>query len=203
MLATDPHAWRLDRAAQLAAVSDALADGAPKARSMRDRFGDIGPREIALGLGLSIESSDEDPLVGSLWRFAEYRSRRPGIVLYERGLAALESALRGALARRVLGSAMPRDVFIAHELYHHLEAHGSGLPIARRHQATLFRLGSWHWRTGVAALAEIAAGAFAKSLLDLPCHPRVLDLIALGALCDPGSPHAIGAETAAKRYMAR
>lgn len=38
MLAADPHAWRLDRAAQLAAVSDALADGAATARNLQARF---------------------------------------------------------------------------------------------------------------------------------------------------------------------
>jgi hypothetical protein len=42
----------------------------------------------------------------------------------------------------------------------------------------LFRIGNWRWRTGVAALAEIAAGAFAQSLLDLPCHPHVLNFVA-------------------------
>ena len=81
-------------------------------------------------------------------------------------------------AARLLGQATTQDVFIAHELYHHIEATRSDTPIARRHQATLFRIGSWQWRTGIATLAEIAAGAFAQSLLDLPCHPKVLDYVA-------------------------
>ena len=55
-------------------------------------------------------------------------------------------------------------------------------PIAQRYRPSLFRLGRWHWRTGIAALSEIAAGAFAQALLELPCHPRVLDLIARDAL---------------------
>jgi len=82
----------------------------------------------------------------------------------------------------LLGRATPRDVFIAHELYHHAEAVRTKTPIAQRYRPTLFRIGNWHWRTGIAALAEIAAGAFAQSLLDLPCHPRVLDLVAVEAL---------------------
>jgi hypothetical protein len=182
MLEADPHAWRLDQAARFAAVSDALADGATAAGNLRDRFAGSDPREIALKLGLTVEVIDDDPLVGSLWRFAEYQPRPPGIRLYDRALAALGHAVSGSLAKRMLGSATLQDVFIAHEVYHHLEAIGTGVPIARRHQATLFRIGSWHWRTGVAALAEIAAGAFAQSLLDLPCHPRVLDLVALGSI---------------------
>jgi hypothetical protein len=179
MLEADPHAWHLDQAAQLAAVSDALADGATTAGRLRDRFTSIDPREIALQLGLTVEVTDDDPLVGSLWRFAEYQPRPPVIRLYDRGLAALDYAVSGFLAKRLLGSATPQDLFIAHELYHHAEAVGPGVPITRRHQATLFRIGSWHWRSGIAALAEIAAGAFAQFLLDLPYHPRVLDFVAL------------------------
>jgi hypothetical protein len=52
------------------------------------------------------------------------------------------------------------------------------MPIARRHQATLLRIGTWRWRTGIATLGEIAAGSFAQALLDLPCHPKVLDYVA-------------------------
>jgi hypothetical protein len=179
MLAADPHAWRLDHAARTSAVSDALADGATIAASLRDQFGSADPSEIALRLGLTVETTDDDPLVGCLWRFAEYQPRPPGIKLYDRGIAAIDCALSGPLAGRLLGSATPQDVFIAHELYHHAEAIRPGPSISRRHQATLFRIGNWHWRTGIAALAEIAAGAFAQSLLNLPSHPRVLDFVAL------------------------
>jgi len=137
------------------------------------------PEEIARALGIAVETSNDDPMVASIWRFAEYQPRPPRIVLYKRGFARLEQALAGNLAARLLGGVSPRDVFVAHELYHHVEVIRPGLSIAQRHQATLFRIGNWRWRTGIAALSEIAAGAFAQSLLDLPSHPRVLDLIAL------------------------
>ena len=182
MLEADPHAWRLDRPTQLAAVSDALADGIAAARNLRTRFPDLSPKQIAGELGLPVETTDSDPMVGSIWRFAEYRPRPPRIVLYSRGLGPLERSLTGARTAQLLGQATPRDVFIAHELYHHIEAVRPDMPIARRYQPILFRIGSWHWRTGIAALAEIAAGAFAQSLLDLPCHPKVLDFVAVDAI---------------------
>jgi hypothetical protein len=180
MLRADPHGWRLDRAAQLAAVSDALADGALTAWDLRKRFPTLTPQEVAHELRVPIETTDDDPMIGSIWRFAEYRPRPPRIMLYDRGIAPLKRTL--ASSERLLGRATPRDVFVAHELYHHAEAIRSEVPIARRYQATLFRIGNWRWRTGVAALAEIAAGAFAQSLLDLPRHPCVLNLIALDAI---------------------
>lgn len=178
MLEADPHSWRLDRATQLAAVNEALADGAAAARALRGRFPDCSPQAITDALEVPIETIDDDPMVGTLWRFAEYRQRPARIVLYARGLALLDRVVAGDHAARLLGQATPRDVFIAHELFHHLEAIRTVKPIAQRYRPTLFRLGRWHWRTGIAALSEIAAGAFAQALLDLPCHPRVLDLVA-------------------------
>jgi hypothetical protein len=182
MLATDPHAGRLDQATQRAAVDDALADGAVAAEAMRQRFPGLAPQQIAHALGVPIEAVDDDPTTGSLWRFAEYRQRPVGILLYSRGIAPLERAIVGDVAVQLLGRATLPEVFVAHELFHHLEAIRSEPPIARRYQPTLFRIGNWHWRTGIAALAEIAAGAFAQTLLDLPRHPKVLDLIALDAV---------------------
>jgi hypothetical protein len=178
MLKADLHAARLDDRAQAAAVSDALADGKATAKDIRLRFPGFSPREIARAFGVPAEAIDDDPMVGSIWRFAEYRPRPPRILLYTRGLAPLAQALADGLAAPLLGDATTEEVFIAHELYHHLEAVRPEMPIARRHQATLLRIGKWRWRTGIAMLSEIAAGAFAQALLELPCHPKVLDYVA-------------------------
>jgi hypothetical protein len=182
MLENDPHASRLDHATKLATVSDALAEGAAAASALRARFPDLAPREIAAGLRVPVETIDDDPAVGTLWRFAEYRERPARIVLYRRGLAPLDPVVGGGLATRLLGQATAQEVFVAHELFHHIEATRSDIPISRRYRPSLFRIGRWHWRTGLAALSEIAAGSFAQSLLDLPCHPHVLDLVTLDAV---------------------
>ena len=175
MLKADLHAARLDERAQAAAVADALADGEATAKDIRLRFPGFSPREIARAFGILVAADDDDPLVGSIWRFAEYRPRPPRILLYTRGLAPLGPALADGLAQRLLGDATTEDVFIAHELYHHLEVTRPEVPVARRHQATLLKVGKWRWRTGIAMLSEIAAGAFAQALLELPCHPKTLD----------------------------
>jgi len=195
-LEADPYAGRLDPATRSAAVSAALADGAATARALRQRFA-CSPLEIADALGVPVETIDDDPLVGRLWRFAEYRERPARIKLYRRGLAPLDRMVIGPLAEQLLGRATPRDVFIAHELFHHLEATRPDTPIAQRFRPTLFRIGGWRWRTGIAALSEIAAGAFAQVLLDLPCHPRVLDLIARDAVAPNAAAPRIAAHFAA------
>ncbi len=164
-----------------AAVADALTDGMDAAKSLRSRFAERSPEQIARALGLPVETTDSDPMVGSIWRFAEYRPRPPRIVVYSHSMRLLERVTSARVAS-LLGEATPHDVFIAHELYHHIEANRPEAPIARRYQATLFRIGNRHWRTGIAVLGEIAAGAFAHSLLDLPCHPEVLDFLAVDAI---------------------
>jgi hypothetical protein len=183
MLKSDLHAARLDDRTQRAAVSDALADGVATAKNFRQRFPGLSSHEIARELRIPVEATDDDPMVGSIWRYAEYRPRPPRIVLYTRGLAPLEQALAGSLATRLLGEATIRDVFVAHELYHHAEAIRSEVPIARRYQSTLLQIGKWRWRTGIATLAEIAAGAFSQTLIDLPCHPKVLDYVTHQVMC--------------------
>ena len=201
MLEADAHARRLDGATQLAAVRDALADGAATAEALRARFPNLAPHEIANRLNVPVAETEDDPLVGPLWRFAEYQGRPARILLYSRGLAPLDGVIAGRPAVQLLGPATPREVFIAHELFHHIEATRSDTPIARRYQPTLFRIGGWHWRTGIAALAEIAAGAFAQSLLDLPCHPKVLDLLALEAVAPNATAARIAARIAATEQM--
>src|SRR5262245_15571964 len=87
MLKTDLYASRLDERTQLAAVSDALADGAATAKDLRRRFPGLPPQQVADELQVPIVTTDDDPLVGTIWRYAEYRPRPPQIVLYTRGLA--------------------------------------------------------------------------------------------------------------------
>src|SRR5215475_6670356 len=81
MLKSDLHAGRLDDRTQIAAVSDALADGAGAANDLRKRFAGLTPHEIAGKLQVPIDTTDDDPLVGSIWRFAEYRAPPPRILL--------------------------------------------------------------------------------------------------------------------------
>src|ERR1700754_4498383 len=93
VLKSDVHAARLDDGAQRAAVVDALADGAAAASDLRKRFPTLSPRQIAGELQVSVKVTDDDPIVGSIWRFAEYRPRPPQILLYARGLAPVEHAV--------------------------------------------------------------------------------------------------------------
>ena len=88
MLEADVHAWRLDRATQLAAVRDALADGCRAAETLRARF----PISRRMKLPPSLTCRWRRPMAirwsdrsGGL---PNTRRGRPRILLYSRGLRA-------------------------------------------------------------------------------------------------------------------
>ena len=66
-------------------------------------------------------------------------------------------------------------VFLAHELYHHLARSAPRPPFSRAYRVTLLQLGRWRWTSRIASLEEIAAGAFAQSLLGMKFHPRLIE----------------------------
>jgi hypothetical protein len=172
-LADDRVGRRLgpDRAAT--AVRAAVTVGAEAARRYR-AAGWSDPRRLAVKLGVGVTWSDESPVLGALLRIAEYEPRPALIRLFAEPIAEIRAAER----------ALPvADVYLAHELFHHLEATALG-PASDLARVTLARLGRWRWESGVAALSEVAAHAFAQTLLELPVFPGRLDGLARG---DSGS----------------
>ena len=71
------------------------------------------------------------------------------------------------------------SVFLAHELFHHVEAKSNEPPLARHHAVTRLRVATWRLRAPVLTLSEIAAGACAQAMLSLPYHPAILDFVGL------------------------
>ena len=59
---------------------------------------------------------------GSVFQFAEYRSRPAGITIYRAAMALLRTAIHRDALAPVLGLDDPEPVYLAHELYHHLDA---------------------------------------------------------------------------------
>jgi hypothetical protein len=124
---------------------------------------------------------------------ADYAARpAPSITLYSDGIAVIEAAAAEPDTAYLLGASNPREILIAHELYHHIETVRPECQVSRRWKVTLIRLGRWRWRSGFPVLSEIAAGAFAQTLLRLPAHPHLLDLAVVKAVtgrasAEPGS----------------
>ncbi|HYJ18330.1 MAG TPA: hypothetical protein VEW72_04075 [Burkholderiales bacterium] len=174
LLRSDPQYFRIEPERRASVVEAALEDGRFLASEVRSNLGS-DPASIAACCGVPVTDSEGEAGFGSIVVFAEYATRPPSITLYGPAIRRLDARLAAESADR-FGIAGTRDIFLAHELYHHFDCTRSE-PLGRRHRVKIFSLGSWTWTSGLTSLAEIAAGAFAQELLGLGFHPKILDTL--------------------------
>jgi|GEM_PF-875362 len=173
LLSLDPQAFRLDGGQARAAIAAATTDG----RRLADAYpAGADPRDIARSLGIAIEYPSGANKFGSVFQFADYTGRPPTIRIYMQAMELLRAAIaRGGLRDRF---ADPVDLYIGHELYHHLDSRRAD-PVGRAVRVTTFVLGPLRLTSGLVSLSEIGACAFAAALTRSEGHPRLLDLLAL------------------------
>lgn len=203
LLAADRMGRRLPPDGRAAVVRAALAHGREAARRCRVDHGTADPLGIAARLPLRVEWCADPPALGAMVRIAEYQRRPATIRLYAESIEAILAADR----------AWPvAAIYVAHELFHHLES-TTGQRASDFARVALVSIGPWRWTSGISALSEIAAHAFAEGLLDLPFFPGVLDRRALPAsACVTGGrdgrdsrdeAHAAGSELSGARWRLR
>ena len=174
LLADDAMFRRVAPAARSALVDAALSEGRECAESVRFQWG-TDPWTIARRLGVPVVESDADAGFGSVVVFAEYAEKPPTITLYRVAIDWANQQLAAPRQRRMLNLEDCTPVFLAHELYHHLARRAPTPPFTRAYRVTLLRFGRWRWTSRIASLEEVAAGAFAQSLLRMNFHPRLIE----------------------------
>ena len=179
-LREDPQYWRIAPRRRSLLVRAALEDGRGMAQRIRQRFGSHPPA-IAAQCRVALVRSRDDAGYGSVIVYADYTARPPCVTLYVPAILRLDALI--AQRTDVLGSGIESTlpIFLAHELYHHFDATRAGPPLSRQHAVRIFRVGNWIWTSGLASLAEIAAGSFAQHLLGLSFHPKLLERYLLEA----------------------
>jgi hypothetical protein len=178
LLADDAMFRRVAPAARSALLEAALSEGRACAGSVSLDLG-TDPWTIARHLGVVVVESDADANFGSVVVFAEYTHRPSRITLFRAAIEQTNRYLAAARRRGILDLEDCRPVFLAHELYHHLARSALQPPFSRTYRMTLLRFGRWRWTSRLASLEEIAAGAFAQTLLGLTFHPRLIESILL------------------------
>lgn len=178
LLRADPQFARLSNTEAENAIALAVADGRNRAAAWRDAS---GPGAIALALGVPVVVAGGGNRFGAVFQLAEYRSRPPGITLYAAAMDLLRDVILRERLTPLLGLDDPAPVYLAHELYHHLDS-AAPVSIARAVQVTTIAVGPLRVRSGLVSLQEIGAASFAAALTGIRRHPRLLDALARRAL---------------------
>lgn len=115
---------------------------------------------IAQASGLTCVFKDVDYVVGKQRYFSDYLSGKNEINLYEKSIALWAKQNQMTQAQAV-------NVILSHEFFHFLEWNRLGLT-SRSYQVPMLILGPWRLgKTGIRALSEIGAHAFARTYYEL------------------------------------
>ncbi len=174
-LSSDVQFHRIPEALRGEWVEVALEDGRCLAKRACQQCSN-DPFVVAAGCNVPIIESHTEAGFGSTVIYAEYAVSPPSITLYTPAISRLD-ALIAKPSRFDWGIERTTPVFLAHELYHHFDCMRGKEALIRRHRVSILKLGRWTWTAGLSTLPEIAAGAFARQLLGLAFHPKLLDVL--------------------------
>ncbi len=172
----EPLNGRLNERRRHEFMALAQACGTEWARRLSTEFRTSVPARIAEGLGVSVEyrrmPHGQDRVL-----FAEF-VEPDGIYLYEDALGRAQELLSQPEVREAVGPKLrTRSLLIGHEVFHAVELRHQDEMWTETFRIDTLGLGPFHNRSCLVVLSEIAAMAFARTLLDLPYSSYVMDIL--------------------------
>lgn len=140
-----------------------------------------GIRELCRNNGLHYEITEASGKFHNVSFRAQidFAKKPPEIILYASSLKGMQTVCKDVLGE-LSGTAetdldLLVDIHLAHEFYHWLEYRDKVFTNEKLETIEVFKLGPFTKKSSVVQCCEIAAHAFCKELLDLPCLPNLLD----------------------------
>lgn len=160
-LSYDPCYRKIPEECRRIIVEQAWNRGMEAARAVFRRFD--GTYDFALickNSGLKLNIKDTDYVVGETRYFSDYISGKKTINIYKRAVKLWADENRIPLDTAI-------NLILSHEYFHFLEVSELGLT-SRTFQVPMIKIGSIEiGRTGIRALSEIGAHAFARTYYEL------------------------------------
>lgn len=172
----DPLSRRISTEEYTEHFRAAHACGVEMARQVRETWGDVPCQEIAEKLGIRVETAPMPDGDGML-TFAMFHEP-DRIQVFTDNAAATESLIRECGGQEYLGDVDICQMLLAHELFHALQLRHPELYVNQKH-IRLWKIGPFVRNSALLSLEEVAAMAFAQTLLDLRCTPYVYDVLML------------------------
>ena len=169
-LSRDRRFLKLTEAQRVDLIGQVLDFGDSIAGEIRGEFGTNDPRVIVEDLGLKVVGEDKG-IRGNLLKRSEYRPGRKEIIIYRDSLNQLMNEVSAEdLSDRLI------KLLIAHELFHHLEHVRLG-SLQKKFRMLKWKFGPISFHVQIRLVSEVAAHAFAETLLDIKQSPMVFDYL--------------------------
>jgi hypothetical protein len=140
--------------------------GYKTAKEYITKYETSSPTEMLNKLGLTLLELNDGYISPEYRILSEYFSNMKRIVLYKSTIIEEVKKLKNLGISGFDEYTHIRELFIAHEIFHHIECHDQGLT-SKQKKIVTFRWGPFTLTSGVRALCEIGAHSFAKTLLNL------------------------------------
>ena len=150
--------------------------GMDLAYKVRQEWGTVSCQEMAEQLGVRVERLPMPDGEGML-TFAMFHE--PDLIqIFTDNAAATELLIRESGGNEFLGEVDICEMLLAHELFHAMQLRSPDLYVNRKH-IRLWKIGPFERYSALLSLEEVAAMAFAETLLGLTYTPYVYDVLML------------------------
>lgn len=122
--------------------------------------------EILKDMGFTLDIQDMDYVMGRYRYFCEYYPEKKMVSIYQKSIALWAE-------KNNMDYDTAQDIILAHEYFHYLETSQIGL-VSRHCLVPMLQIGKLSLgKTGVAALSEVGANAFANTYYVASCRGEV------------------------------
>jgi hypothetical protein len=147
-------------------INKAWSIGSSTACKYSQQYGTRIPEKLVERLGLVLTEKEQGFVAPQYRICSEYYSNLRQIILYQDTIKGELEKLQAKGFTKYKDYTEIRSLFIAHEIFHHIECHDIGLT-SKTDKLIIFKLGPWRITSGIRALSEIGAHGFTKTLLNL------------------------------------
>ena len=166
---------RIPRDVRLGLVNLSLSIGSEAAQKIAQEAKADDPLLIARQLGVEVNWTSRDNLMGTLLVRSEYYPPA-SIRIYEKSITQLKTAVEKLELEDLFPPQKMDTLHIAHELFHHIEKTRIGV-LSEAYPVETLRWGPIRLKSQIRALSEIGAGTFSKNLVGAKVSPKLLDYL--------------------------
>ncbi len=170
----DPLKGKVSASEKEHILNTCMAEAEKYALDLKAQYKNCVPSLIAEKMGLKVMRPDM-PKHSDRVVFAEFEE--PGTIrVYQNAIQHAQKAIKQDELDDIFKNINIEEVMVAHELFHFVEMQHANEIYSLNKKITLWKLGSFEYKSTLSSLREIAAMSFAKVLVNIDFSPYLFDV---------------------------